>query len=72
MDCLLPNCFTLERKHKVAKIYGNEMSNTSVQWDASVMREVATFHLVYADGVGLLHPHKVSRRVLQTLNAAYS
>ena len=77
---VLPNCFTLERKHKLAKRFGNEMANTSVNWDASVMREVTNHHLgvfegmpssFYGDGVRLLEPHPISRRMFQPLQSEF-
>ena len=72
----LPNCFVLERKHRSAKRFGNEVRNTSAAWDASVLREVTSNHLgllsnlqhtYYDDDVCLLEPHVPSKRLLELL-----
>ena len=40
----LPNCFVLERKHRVPKKYANDMRNTSGDWEKSVLRECTAAH----------------------------
>lgn len=42
---LLPNCFTLERKHKQPKRFANELRNTRGQWETSVARDVTSRHM---------------------------
>jgi hypothetical protein len=41
----LPNCWVLERKHKAAKRFANEIRNTSGRWEASVARDVTGRHV---------------------------
>ena len=41
----VPNCFALERKHKVPKRFANEVRNTNCAWEASVLREVSSHHI---------------------------
>lgn len=41
----LPACFVLERKHKVAKKFGDHVVNTSAEWDRGCMRDVTACHL---------------------------
>ena len=42
---ILPNCFVHERKHRLPKRYGNEVKNTTAEWEASVLREVTCKHI---------------------------
>ena len=72
----LPNCFALERKHKVPKRFGNELFNTSQKWEASVLREVTCHHMAklkhehhFVADVGLLNPRVPSKVVLAKLRA---
>jgi hypothetical protein len=41
----IPNCFVLERKHKHAKRFGNEVRNTAGSWEAVVARDITARHL---------------------------
>ena len=68
----LPNAFVLERKHKTPKRFGNEMRNTSYQWDSSILREVTNHHIATLTGVdvhhfsvkpALVHPHPASKQL---------
>ena len=46
----VPNCFVLERKHKQAKKFANEVRNTSGAWEGGISREVTSRRLaVLAD-----------------------
>ena len=70
---ILPNCFVHERKHKQAKRFGNEVRNTSSNWDASVLREVTNHRLSaltgarFATDAGLISPHAVNGKMLALL-----
>ena len=41
----LPSCFALERKHKIAKRFGNQVRNTSASWDKGVLRDITAGHV---------------------------
>ena len=41
----IPNCFVLERKHKHAKRFANEVRNTALLWEAVVARDITARHL---------------------------
>ena len=67
---IIPNCFVLERKHKLPKRYANPILNTKADWEVSVLREVTNSHLaslgdtvVFDDGAALLSPHRAGRRM---------
>ena len=72
----LPSCFVHERKHKVAKRYGNQITNLSSNWEKSVLREVTSHHIAaltidcghhFGDGVALVHPAVPSSKFTQAL-----
>ena len=75
----LPNCFALERKHKMPKRYGNEIRNTSSNWDASVLREATNHHLGaltstnghFRFDAGLVDEHPVKPKLGASLQAAF-
>ena len=75
---LLLNCFVLERKHKVAKRYANDLTNTSKQPSKSLISEAICHHfcLLSRDGVfnfdvGLINGKRASaelrKLIIQTL-----
>ena len=75
----LPNCFALERKHKIPKRFGNEIRNTSGTWDASVSREVTNHHIAeltaadahhFGAAAGLIGPHRMSKKLEVQVRAA--
>ena len=41
----LPNCFSLERKHKLVERFGDRVLNTAGAWHEGVLRDVSTQHL---------------------------
>ena len=41
----VPNCFVLERKHRVAKRFGDAVTNANSNWGRFVLREVTCNHL---------------------------
>ena len=41
----IPNCFVLERKHKIVKKYGGPLCNTSKDYSASVLRDITCSHI---------------------------
>ena len=41
----LPNCFVLERKHKIPKKFANQLLNTKTNWETYVLRDVTNEHL---------------------------
>ena len=45
------NCWVTERKHKHAKRFANEVTNTAVDWDKSVLREVTSAHISRLSGL---------------------
>ena len=52
---ILPNCFVLERKHRMPKRYANEMRNTSSNWEANVLRECTAHHFAEFENNGPNH-----------------
>ena len=75
-----PSCFTHERKHRAVKKFGDRIQNTSCSWDASVLRECTSSHLIALAGddhVGflpqpaLVEPRKPARRLFASLQAAF-
>ena len=70
----LPNCFVLERKHKIPKKYANPLLNTQTNWETFVLRDVTNEHLttlestiVFDDGIGLISPYPASKNLNATL-----
>jgi hypothetical protein len=66
----LLNCFCLERKHKVAKRYASDLTNTYWRHGKSLLKEVLCQHFHQLDdpysfsfGIGLLDARKPSKRV---------
>ena len=73
---LLLNCFVHERKHKMPKKFGNEVRNTSYDWDASVMREVTAGRLARMDHhevgcyeTALIDAHRPSKTLVTKLES---
>ena len=71
----LPNCFVHERKHKHPKRFANQVTNTTGNWEGSVLRDVTCNH-VHAlrsdDGrfnldAALVAPHRPSKKMLSEL-----
>ena len=72
----LLSCFCLERKHRVAKRYASELTNTSKKNSKSLLKEVTSHHLgqlvqpdAFAFDVGLVKGSKASKKVKQLLTA---
>ena len=72
----LPNCFALERKHKHPKRFTQEIRNTSLDYDASALREVTNRHISvlcspdsthFQTEPGLLDPRTPSKQMLLEL-----
>ena len=79
----LPNCWSLERKHKTVKKYANHLFRSSAgdcgKWDRSVLRDVTAERMFgieddeFAKDVGLLQPIKpVSRRLASELAKVFT
>lgn len=75
---MLPSCYVLERKHKLPKRFGNELRNTSIAWETSVMRDVTAHHLATLAGkalfqtqAALVNPHPARQRALSFLQAEF-
>ena len=65
----LPSCWSLERKHKIARRYGTGLYNTTCYED-TLLKEVTADHLsvlkesaTYQPGAHLLAPHLASRKL---------
>ena len=41
----IPNCFVLERKHRLPKRWGNQMTNIKAEYEGSVLRNCTLHHL---------------------------
>ena len=74
----IPNCFVLERKHKHAKRFANEVRNTNGPWEAVVARDITARHLeslqssTTTTAAALLEPLKrPSTTMLDTLQAEF-
>ena len=67
---LLPNCFVLERRHRVAKRYAEDLKNISRQSSESLIMEVTCHHLALLSNpsscnfdVGLISKKAASKKV---------
>jgi hypothetical protein len=76
----LPNCFALERKHRVPKRFANQVTNTECNWDACVLRELTNYRVHHLTGFGSSHfrihaelvdPLKPRPALLQQLQAEW-
>ena len=76
-DALI-NCWVHERKHKHVKKFANEISNTSSDWDRSVLREISLARLwrlesmphdQFCAGVNLKFPKSPSKRLQDAFKA---
>jgi len=78
IECImyLLNCWALERKHRVPKRFGNQVTNPQRDYDVSVHREVTMQHieslkiepLHFNERPHLINPHKLSKRMQQRIN----
>ena len=64
----LPNCFALERKHKLGKRYATERSNTTHMKSGGLLSEVLCQHVsdmqnAPAFELGLVNGHKATKAV---------
>lgn len=75
----LPSCFVQERKHRVGKRYSTDHRNTSLQWEASVLREVSAHHVGaleregggrFAAEAALEKPRPAGQKLTERLRAA--
>lgn len=72
---ILPNCFVHERKHRLAKRYGNEVKNITSEWEASVLREITCKHIhnlssddtLFETSAGLIEPFSARANVCSFL-----
>ena len=77
---MLPSCFVHERKHKVTKRFGNQIVNTSSNWEGQVLREVTGMHIwkltsddsLFAESAALIQPHAPKNAVAKFLREAFS
>ena len=76
----LPNCFALERKHKMPKRFSNEIKNTSRNFDASVLREVTCHHLAvlsdpeathFEHDAGLIAPYPMPKKLVTQMQTYF-
>ena len=76
----LPNCFVLERKHRVPKRFANHVMNTECNWDACVLRELTNYRVHHLTVLGSSHfqvdaelvdPRQPRPALLQQLQAAW-
>ena len=72
---VLPTCWVHERKHKLAKRYGEDIFNT-VAYNKSVLSEVLAhqFYLVKLDGafddtISVLHPGKAKKTIVDIMRS---
>ena len=74
-----PNCFALERKHKVPKRFANQIFAVVSTFDHSVLRECTCHHLDQLQGdskhfaacASLIKPHKAKRAMVEVLQHLY-
>ena len=66
----LPDCFALERKHRIGKRYATEIKNTKKLDSTMLLKEITCQHLamlrdpdVFNFTVGLIHGRRASKRV---------
>jgi hypothetical protein len=75
----LPNCFVLERKHKLPKRFGNQVLNTSGAWEGSVLRDVSCHHVwkltdgthLFGVGACLIDPSPPKKTMLKMLQQEF-
>ena len=76
----LPACFVLERKHKVAKRFGDHVVNTSAQWDRGCSRDVTAVHVAavqraapgkWCGGACLLNPRVPGAELSRTMRTDF-
>ena len=70
----LPNCFSLERRHRFAKQYADALTNISKKTSESLLMEVTCPHISKLQAplaccfeVGLLKPHTASKKIKKLL-----
>ena len=72
----IPTCWSLERKHRCAKRYANDVRDTR-RFDHSVLSEVTCHHLALLDHaelacpLGLISPHAAPQRLRQFLSGEF-
>jgi hypothetical protein len=66
---MLPACWSLERKHKLIKVFANQIKNT-VHYEHSMLKEVLNQELhnltmpdVFNKNAGLVSPHNASKKL---------
>ena len=71
---LLPNCFVLERRHRIPKRYATELSNTSRRANSSLLMEVTSHHLAlinlpgaFDNAIGLVGGRPCSKKLRKLL-----
>lgn len=75
----LPNCFALERKHKMPKRFANSLTNTSSEYEPHILRELTAHHVHslindahrFGTGPCLIEPHRPSQTLLDTLQREF-
>ena len=73
----VPNCWVLERKHKLSKRYSDPLTDTSRDWESSVLRSCTVHHLEamaesrWTKEAALIDPHEPKGQLNQILRNTF-